>query len=1695
MKKLLLFLFGALSVASTFSQKNKPKENSQFEVITCSDFHISKPLSELAKEFPYVPKKQGTLEQIEESKDRKNRDPQKFIYKASDNTELYGNDSTSIQNKMGERSNQNKAPIKNWPGQSAAGFRPFDPTGAAGPNHYIQAINGTPFKIFNKSTGANMLTANISSLWSPATGDNGDPIVMYDKYADRWFISQFGDDVSSSSDYRKIYIAISKTNDPLGQYYTYTFTSPEFPDYLKFGIWSNGYYMTSNQATDKVYCFERDQMLLGNAAARAISANFTTGPVSGFFVPLPADAEGGLPATTDPCPFFSYTDNAWGTGNIDGVKIWNMTVTWGATPSASIALNTTIPTAAFDASYNSLWNDVTQPGTTQKIDGIGGVPTYRAQWRKWAGYNSLVMNWGVLISSGTGQRSIKWVELRQNQTTGVWSLYQEGTYTPDAHTRWIGSIAMDNNGSIGMAYCKSSSTVYPSLCYTGRLATDPLGTMSFAETVAAAGTASETSGNRYGDYSQLSLDPDGLTFWHTGEYTIIGGTTTRVYSFQLPMIAGAPVADFAADNTTPCIGATVNFTDMSSGVPTSWAWTFSPNTVTYTGGTSATSQNPKVIFNAAGAYNVTLVATNAQGNNTMTKTAYINPVSALTLPIVENFEGATFPPTNWTIQNADAPSIAWATAGAKGLEKRTATGNTGSAIGCAGIEFFNYNDTSQVDNLISSPINLVSASAPKLTFKRAYKYYNSATKPTKFHDELKVYISSDCGTTWGSAVYFKKGAQLATNGTINTTYSPATTADWDIDTINLTSYIGQTVKVKFEFGNRYGNNLYLDDININNTAALIASVAITSNDLDNIICAGTSVTFTATPTNGGTAPTYQWKINGSNVTGATNASFTTTTLTTGQSVTCVMTSNLAGVTSSPATSNAIVTTVNAIPATPTITTNSPVCAGSSISLSTTAVTSATYAWTGPNTYTNATQSPSITSSTALMAGTYNLTVTISGCTSVAGTGTVVITPTVSPSVVIAISSGGNPTCTAQSVTFTATPTNGGSTPVYQWKVNGANAGTNATTFTPSTITNNDIITCILTSNATCISPTNATSNAISMTVSGTVTPSVAIALTTGSNPTCIGQSLTFTATPSNGGTTPTYQWQVNGTNVGTGSVFTSSSLTNGNIVTCIMNSSSSCTSPSSATSSGITISETSTVVPSVSISTSNTTICAGSSVTFTAVPTNGGTTPTYQWKVNGTNVGTGGATYSSTILANNDQITCVMTSSNGCASPTTGTSSTITMIVNSNVTPSVAATLTSGSNPTCFGSSVTFTATPTNGGSTPAYQWNVNGTNSGTGATFTSSSLANNSVVTCIMTSNASCLTAPTASSSGTTMQVTSVTPSVSIAASSNPACVGSTVTLTATPTNGGTPTYQWTLNGTNVGTGATYSNGAFVSGDVVTCLMTSNASCLTTSTATSNAVTMNMSTAVTPAISLAITTGANPLCAGSYVVFTASSSNGGTSPTYQWQVNGLNVGTNNVSFGTSSLVNNDVVSCMLTSNAGCVTSSTASSTGLTMTVNPLPTTPIITQNGTTLTSSAATGNQWYLNGVAIVGATAQTYTATNNGNYTLVVTGSGCSSLTSIITTVSTVGINEVTNVGNHFTIYPNPSNGKFTMVFTSTEIMKYRVVLQNVLGQIVYEEELKDFSGLYTKDFDVTIYGKGEYFLSILNSKKQKMEKVIVY
>jgi hypothetical protein len=296
---------------------------------------------------------------------------------------------------------------------------------------------------------------------------------------------------------------------------------------------------------------------------------------------------------------------------------------------------------------------------------------------------------------------------------------------------------------------------------------------------------------------------------------------------------------------------------------------------------------------------------------------------------------------------------------------------------------------------------------------------------------------------------------------------------------------------------------------------------------------------------------------------------------------------------------------------------------------------------------------------------------------------------------------------------------------------------------------------------------------------------------------------------------------------------------------------------------GCTASESVTVVvnnltnASVSIAASESTICSGTSVTFTATPTNGGSTPSYQWRINGSNVGTDSATFTSTTLANNDVVTVVMTSNaTPCLTGSPATSNGITMTVNPllNASVSIAATAST----ICSGTSVTFTATPTDGGTAPSYQWRVNGSNAGTNsATFTSSTLATNDVVTVEMTSNATpCLIVSSALSNEITMTVnTQLTASVSITASETTICSGTSVTFTATPTNGGTaPSYQWRINGSNVGTdSATFTSSTLANNDVVTLVMTSNATpCILGSPATSNGITMNVNaltafTSVTP--------------------------------------------------------------------------------------------------------------------------------------------------------------------------------------------------------------------------------------------------------
>lgn len=531
-----------------------------------------------------------------------------------------------------------------------------------------------------------------------------------------------------------------------------------------------------------------------------------------------------------------------------------------------------------------------------------------------------------------------------------------------------------------------------------------------------------------------------------------------------------------------------------------------------------------------------------------------------------------------------------------------------------------------------------------------------------------------------------------------------------------------------------------------------------------------------------------------------------------------------------------------------------------------------------------------------------------------------------------ISASATSFCPGTAVTFTATSTNGGNSPSYQWKVNGANAGSNSPTFIISSLNDNDQVTAVMTASGNCSTGSPATSNAIKVSVNTSAAASVSISASKPSI--CAGESISFTATPVNGGTTPGYQWKVNGSNVnGSGNIYTASNLSNNDKVTAVMTSSASCVSGSPATSNEVSVVVNSPLPASVTINASQTSICSGENISFTALPTNGGTTPAYQWRVNGSNVGGNSNSFSSATLKDNDVVSVVMTSNGTCISGSPATSNTIAIKVNATSTPSVS--IVASKQGICSGETVTFTASPVSGGTAPVYQWKVNGTNVGSDTpTFTTTSLKDNEQVSVVMTSNSSCATTPNATSNVVSISVTNPGPaSVTISAPSTSICAGGQVTFTANPANGGaTPSYQWKLNGQDIGTNSnTFSSSTLADGNTISCVMTSSSSCVTGSPATSNAITLKVYPNDPPSIT--VTTPSLVVCQGKAVTFTAQFTNGGSNPVLQWKVNGIDAGTNNPSFTTTNLSNGDDVTCQVKSDVGCLLNPFAISDPILMTV------------------------------------------------------------------------------------------------------------------------------------------------------------------
>lgn len=437
-----------------------------------------------------------------------------------------------------------RSPIENFDGAtvSEGGAIPPDPTGAAGPNHYVHAFN-LGVKIFDKQ--GNLLFGPISLGDFFGNGINaGDPIVMYDQLADRFFVSQF---TFSNG----LLIAISQTPDPTGSYYIYEFPLDAFPDYPKYSVWPDGYYMTANKfAGNTTYVLERDVMISGGANPQIVGFNLP-GIINNpntVRSPNPAHLLGTTFTPGTPGQIIYFQDDGWsGAITFDHLKIWDIVMDWGNVSNSTISSPHEIPTLPFDSVFAPFGTgDVNQPGTSQKIDMIGGVISYMVNYREFGTHNSMTVTFNVDVD-GNDTSGIRWIELRNNGLGDPWVIYQEGTYAPnDGLSRFMGSLAMDASGNMGLGFQVASGTTPVGMRFTGRFDGDPLGQMTLTEETIIDGIGVQTTSNRFGDYTQLTMDPDNFTFWFTGQYFSANNFwRTRIASFSL---SGGFINDVGVNN-------------------------------------------------------------------------------------------------------------------------------------------------------------------------------------------------------------------------------------------------------------------------------------------------------------------------------------------------------------------------------------------------------------------------------------------------------------------------------------------------------------------------------------------------------------------------------------------------------------------------------------------------------------------------------------------------------------------------------------------------------------------------------------------------------------------------------------------------------------------------------------------------------------------------------------------------------------------------------------------------------------------------------------------------------------------------------------------------------------------------------------------------------------------------------------------
>lgn len=728
---------------------------------------------------------------------------------------------------------------QNFEGIPFSNVSPGDPTVAVGPNHILEMVNGQNgsayFRIFDKNGGALSLQAFMDQLPGTSYNGAGDCITWYDQLENRFVMSEFGDSSRTGGNVNTLIIAVSQTSDPLGSWNVYEFSDAGFfPDYPKYANWHDAWYgMTRDfvgaYVGNSVWAFNKARMIAGDSIVEVQRFRFNS-PDNKFNSMCPVSLLGNTPAPAGtPGMFLYYNDDDYtaNSSDVDSVGIVTFKVDF-ANPNNSVASISSSMTVAPFRSNVCASRNCAPSASGNGYDVISSRFMNRPYYRNFGSYQSIVANHTV-DATGSSVSGLRWYEFRS--TAGSWSVFQQSTFapqedfncttTPTMH-RFMGAIAMNGKGQIAMGYNSSSAERFASLSFTGRNETDPVNLMSYQEKDGILGTGYGTFGNRWGDYNEIVPDPsnDSL-FWFCGMYGAgPNAWSSRIFSFKLTPNNELDASvtrieypnnceNFCSQLVQPRIRIRNSGNQLLTSALVHMQIDNGPvNSYPWSGSLQLTEETEFVLPSTllpTGVFTLKVSISNPNGgtdqnisNDTSSVTVSVStPVS---FPFSEGFEGSSFLPAGWSAFTNGSGNFRWS---------RT---NSVSYSGGASIRFDNYNlnEPGKYSDIRTPLLDANNSDSINLSFRMAAALFDQSSS-----DTLEIWVSADCGTGF-QRVWRKFGRELATRpGDQNGEYIP-TPNEWRLENVDLSAFAGaEKIIISFRNINNYGNNIYLDDININ----------------------------------------------------------------------------------------------------------------------------------------------------------------------------------------------------------------------------------------------------------------------------------------------------------------------------------------------------------------------------------------------------------------------------------------------------------------------------------------------------------------------------------------------------------------------------------------------------------------------------------------------------------------------------------------------------------------------------------------------------------------------------------------------------------------------------------------------------------------------------------------------------------------